>query len=566
MKFTVGIKIRLGFICILLCLIAIGAVSVLSMMEMGNKTKQIQTNHMPSMKLLGEIKADFLNIQRLALRIVLETDPREMDQLETKVNEVIEHIQKSQSAYEPLISSKEERERFDAFLKEEQHIADLFPSLVKAGKANDFGAANKIAGEMKVPFNEALDTVSRLVEINTSEVEKAALASVRLNESGTTLVNVISLVALVFGMAVFWVIPRMIVKPIVHMSMFAKRIASGDLTVERIRVKNKDEIGELAASFNDMADSLRMLIREVGRSAEHVAASAEELTTSSGQISATSEQIALTMEEVSAGTMKQASSIDESAKSMNELSAGVRQIAGNAESATNAAIEASELAEVGDETIRTTVSQMNSIQDTVSELAQAVQRLGTRSQEIGQIVEVITAIASQTNLLSLNAAIEAARVGEHGSGFAIVATEVRKLAEQSANSAEQIAQLIADIQAETGHAVHIMEKGTQEVAAGISAVNTAGEAFGQIRNSVNAAAHQIQEVSAASQQMSAGTAQVVHSIDVIAGIAENASSGAQQVSSALEEQVASMEDIASSADALAALSEDLQSAIKQFKV
>jgi methyl-accepting chemotaxis protein len=566
MRITIGRKLRLGFISLLILMGAIGWTATTKMMEMGDKAEEIQTIYMPSMKLLGDIKGDFINIQRLALRFTLETDASEKDRLEKKINTTISDIQQLQNTYEPLIDNEEERNLFKSFLKTEQELADSFPSLINAGKANDFKSANKNVGDMKTPFNNALDTIEKLIEINSKETEKATEASVKLNKSGKRLVDILSILALVLGIVIALFLTRIISGPMVLMAKAAKQIASGDLTGDEIKVKNRDEIGDLAASFNEMRNNLQSLIQKVEISAEHVAASSEELTASSEQIREATEQIALTIEKVAVGSEKQTRSIDESASSVNELSIGVHHIAANAESVTHAAIQASEIALEGNQTIQTTVNQMNAINRTVDGLAQAVKGLGERSQEIGHIVEVITGIATQTNLLALNAAIEAARVGEHGSGFAVVANEVRKLAEQSKQSAEQIAQLIAAIQDETTQAVQLMEAGTQEVAEGIHAVHIAGESFERIQRSVNDVANQIQEVSAASQQMSASTEQVVHSINVISGIAETTSSGSQHVSAAVEEQLASMEEITASAAALSKMSEELQVLLGKFKV
>jgi methyl-accepting chemotaxis protein len=209
---------------------------------------------------------------------------------------------------------------------------------------------------------------------------------------------------------------------------------------------------------------------------------------------------------------------------------------------------------------------MSSISNTVNDLAKVIKGLGDRSQEIGQIVEVITGIAQQTNLLALNAAIEAARAGEHGRGFAVVADEVRKLAEQSAESAQQITNLIGTIQADTSTAVNVMDSTIQEVSSGIGVVNTAGEAFNRIENLINTVAKQIQEVSAASQQMSVGAMQVVKAIDEISDVSEKTAAGTQNVSAAAQEQLASMEEISASSSSLSKMATELQTLVSRFKV
>lgn len=209
---------------------------------------------------------------------------------------------------------------------------------------------------------------------------------------------------------------------------------------------------------------------------------------------------------------------------------------------------------------------MNSINQTVTGLANVVKGLGERSKQIGQIIEVITGIAEQTNLLALNAAIEAARAGENGRGFAVVADEVRKLAEQSAQSAQQISMLITAIQQETNEAVQSMEMATKEASNGIVVIHTAGESFVEIKNAIEEVAVQIQEVSASVQQMSAGAEQIVQSMQLVSKIAESAASGTQEVSAATEEQLASMQEISASAVSLSKMAEELQQLIQKFKI
>ncbi|WP_301169638.1 methyl-accepting chemotaxis protein [Brevibacillus nitrificans] len=373
-------------------------------------------------------------------------------------------------------------------------------------------------------------------------------------------------ISLIAGVIVTWIFAVRSTKPLIDMASSVNRVAEGDLTVEPLQVKSRDEIGQLAHDFNAMAANLRGLISHLGENAEQVAATSEQLTASAEQTSKATEQIAVTMQEVAAGTDEQVRTVEDTVQTMNIMAGRLQHISANSEQVSSTVEEASQAITSGNQAIHTAVAQMSSISTTVNGLASSIKMLGQRSAEISNIIEVITSIAEQTNLLALNAAIEAARAGEHGRGFAVVADEVRKLAEQSAQSTKQITQLIASIQNDTNQAVEAMETTTTEVAAGIEVVNVAGHSFQEILSSIQAVSQQIQEVTVATVEMNAGAEQITHSIEGIASTAETTASGTQNVSAAAEEQLASMEEITSSASSLSQMAEDLQALVQQFKV
>jgi methyl-accepting chemotaxis protein len=388
----------------------------------------------------------------------------------------------------------------------------------------------------------------------------AAVSSVNNNVA----LIVLAVVAAVIAIAYF--ISLQITRPIVEVASVANRISDGELTVDPLQIRTRDEVGQLSQSVNAMVDNLRTIIQQVNDTAADLAASAEELSVNAEHTSKATEQIATTIQEVAYGAEKQVKSVEESVSAIQGVSTGVHQVAANAQNAAESAIEASQIAVEGNQALHLAITQMQSIDHTVNDIADIVKRLGESSQEIGQIVQVITNIAEQTNLLALNAAIEAARAGEQGRGFAVVADEVRKLAEQSARSAQQIEQLIATIQHESNQAVQSMEKGTKEVALGLTVVNNAGKSFEQIQDAVTQVASQIQEVKAHSLQMSVGTEQVVELVSMIEEVAESSADGTQNVSAATEEQLAAMEEVTSSAGSLARIAEELQAHVSRFKV
>ncbi|BBH20181.1 methyl-accepting chemotaxis protein [Paenibacillus baekrokdamisoli] len=357
-----------------------------------------------------------------------------------------------------------------------------------------------------------------------------------------------------------------ITRPIGKITKQVKRIAAGDLTEDHQRIKNKDEIGELANDINTMTTSLKTMVGHLRGNAHKVAETAEMLDTSAGNTRLASDQIATAMEQVATGSEVQLQGAMQSSQAMNELAASIQRISESSSVVSDTAVEAGNDAIAGSETLQITIGQMNSISQSVGASAELVRQLGERSAEIEQIITVMSGIASQTNILALNAGIEAARAGEHGKGFAVVASEVKKLAEQSNQSAEQISELIGQISRTIGHIVDSMNRGVGEVDKGIVSVQEVGEVFRNIVHSVQNVTEQIQEISATSQEISASTQQVTASMSEMVAISRSSANIVQTVMAASEEQFASVEQVSSSAEQLSGMANELQNEVGKFKL
>ncbi|MGE7021649.1 methyl-accepting chemotaxis protein [Solibacillus cecembensis] len=393
--------------------------------------------------------------------------------------------------------------------------------------------------------------------IFSNEIDESA-ASILFT---TILVLVIAIV--ISGIAVHFVV-KGIIRPIDNLKESAVTISRGDLT-EKVSITSNDEIGQLGQAFNDMQNSLRTLIKKVEVNAEEVASSAEELTANADQTSLATEQVAIAIQEVASSADTQTTNASKNAESLTELSKAILHIAEISSTVTDLSQHATMQADEGGIAVQDTKDQMNSIHQSVSESNTKIQTLHDRSQQISSILDVITGIADQTNLLALNAAIEAARAGEHGKGFAVVADEVRKLAEQSQQSAKQIFELVNGIQVDTEQSVRIMAQVTEDVQSGLRVSDEAIAKFQVIVTSMREITPQMEEVSSASEQMAASVQEVTAVTEDLAFTAKGNAATSEEVAASTEEQLASMEEINASAQSLSHMADELKMLINQFK-
>ncbi|HZG17569.1 MAG TPA: methyl-accepting chemotaxis protein [Candidatus Bathyarchaeia archaeon] len=358
---------------------------------------------------------------------------------------------------------------------------------------------------------------------------------------------------------------RRMLTPIQQLSKLTLKVAEGDLSIQ-IPVKSDDEIGQLSRNFNEMVNQLKNVITQVRSTSTHIASFTEELTASTNQTTEAAQQIAVTIQEAAQGAESQAQSVEESGQATLTLSNGIERVLETTEHVSEHSLNTVNEAKQGNELVKKAMTQMDEINRSVEHSAELIRMLEQRSQEISSIVEVITGISSQTNLLALNAAIEAARAGEQGRGFAVVADEVRKLAEQSQQSALQIVELIKKVQEETDSVVQSMNQGIEVVHEGRDAVNQVGEVFQHIVSSTEAVAGELKNVKGITNEMAISSKQLTSSIKMITKVSEESLRNSQHIVSSSQEQLAAMEEIASSSASLLHVAEELNDQIQKFRV
>jgi len=558
-------KLLLVFTVICLSMGAVGYLGLTALSKMNRDISDMYNQRLvPVMQLMQANKAISENAVILMNSAQMNVN---MDGMEEEIAQNMKMAEDNIAAYSKNDLTKEEKSILDGLTTLMTAYKSNMASMIEATKSTDKTSIMlKLNGSMAQ--KKALeDSILALVDIQNKRAESLYQASDRSYRNSQTLTIGIMAGAIVLAILFAILLTRMIARPINQVRSKLAEIsrAGGDLT-QRLTVHSRDEVGQLAQEFNSMMESIQGIISQVLYHAKLVATTSVELTERAVQTSKSTEEIAFAMKEIASGADMQVQSITETSVSMNQMSAGVQQISANSQEVSSTSVHATEIARKGRDIIDHSMAKIETVTSTVTESAELMKQLGTRSQEISKIVDVITGIANQTNLLALNAAIEAARAAEHGRGFAVVADEVRKLAEESGRAAKQIAVMVEEIQQETNKVSAYMVNGTDQVQEGLSAAREAKEAFEKIHDAIETVTRQITEVSAATEQMAAGTEDVLNSVQTIVQIAETATDETSKAYNSAEDSRSLMDQIVSSSNAMSEMAEQLQRLVGQFKV
>ncbi|ELK48130.1 methyl-accepting chemotaxis protein [Halobacillus sp. BAB-2008] len=377
---------------------------------------------------------------------------------------------------------------------------------------------------------------------------------------------IISAAVILVGLLFAWMMANNLSRPIKRVAERMRHLAGGDISKGDLEVKSKDEIGALAGAMNTMQAALKEVIESVSLTSDRVTVQSRELDQASEEVREGSVQIASTMQEMSSGAESQADGASSLAEQMRTFTDKIAVADANGGHVSHSSSQVLELAEGGREQMKAAIGQMHRIDTIVKDSVEKVKGLDRQSREISKLVQVIEAIASQTNLLSLNAAIEAARAGEHGRGFAVVADEVRKLAEQVTASVGDITDIVEGIQTESGQVVQSLEEGYTEVGRGSVEMEASGETFDTIHHSVSDMVAKIQEISAHLREIAGAGQDMNRSIEEIASITEESAAGVEQAAASAQQSSGSMEEVSRSAAELSDLAGELNRHVRRFKL
>lgn len=414
--------------------------------------------------------------------------------------------------------------------------------------------------ERKAFYVTNKDTGLKLVgALPTQEFTEAALP-ILLN---SLLVIVISLVA---AFAILFFIIRAITRPIEQLNRAARRVSEGYLQ-EKVETKRQDEIGELAGNFNAMVDSLRGIVMEVADSSNQLAAASQQLSASTTENTKTVELVSELIGGAAQGADNQARMTDETRRTMEEMAIGITRIAEASSEIVQSSKETEQNVAEGSDKVQEVTVQMRKIGESIDQSSEQIEQLHDLSAQVTQMSTAIAGIAKQTNLLSLNAAIEASRAGDHGKGFAVVAQEVQKLADQTKTTADQILDTIGQMTKLVAATYDMMKyKVSEDMRGGLRITEEAGQALASIELSTRLIVQQIHDVSAVTEEMSASAEEVAASIHEVSGIANESSQSFRQVTQAGNQQLDAMEGISSSAVGLSEIASELQNKVGSFKL
>jgi len=532
-------KLTLFVVASALMLVVTGGVGIVGLIVSKSALLSVYNDHLLGINQLNEIRNRQMQIRIQLLMSRQETDAFEISDGMDRVRSHIFNIENLITEYKERVRHDEQKRLLETFVAARVNfgMTGVMP-MIDLLQQSDFRKADVLRKQALEPaYDKASQGIDALIQYQVEQAKNEYDRVTLLTNS----IYVLSIGAIIAGLVLSVFIGLLIARSVSHgvsaLEKATARLAKGDLTA-RAECDSRDELGEVAGAFNHMAGDFASLIGELRQSADHVAGAAAALSNTSDRVS-----------EISKAQVDGAGS---AANSIEDLNAAVKEIAQRADGAVTAADEASAMSAHGQQVVTGAVQGIQQVASTVSNTAGLMTALGQRSNQIGQIIQVIRGIAEQTNLLALNAAIEAARAGEQGRGFAVVADEVRNLAERTSTATGEISDMIKAIQSETSSAVDAMQTGSRQAEVGVEQANQAMQALQQINGSVKRVVDMIQGIAAATRSQSQAT-------DTITVRVEEISEMAKDNSKHIDQTTQSSHD-------LHKLSAHLQQLVSHFKV
>jgi len=535
---SIAPRAALSFGIISACVFALGCFALLQMSRIHDSSSNVADNWVPSLNTLNDLSQDILRLRTVTLQLLLIQDASDMDEMVVKAQQLRENLVLTEARYVKLISSPEEQNAYDEFRLSEREYLEEQSQLIQFLREGNRTAALSIAQGDLSRLAERMGTeLNELIAINRAGAAEAARISdevFSLARSVTLMAMALSAIATVCLAALF---TRSIVKPLANAVQVANAVADGDL-VFAIDVSGTDEPARLMQALQGMQGKLRSTIEQIAEASNQLASAAGQLTT--------------VTETTTANLHRQSLEIDQAATAVTEMSSAVEEVARNAAGASESSSESGRMARHGSERITQTLTTITQLASDVDATSANFGQLVGKIRGITQVLDVIQSIAEQTNLLALNAAIEAARAGEAGRGFAVVADEVRALAHKTGQSTQEIETMIGAIQNDTEQAARSMDLSNGLAKRTLGIAQGAGEALEQIIESIAQISDRNLVIASATEEQTHVAREVDRNLINIRDISLQNSSGSEQTSRASR--------------ALTALAVELNGMVARFKI
>lgn len=492
-----------------------------------------------------------------ALSYVVTGDEKYIDtfnkyrQIAEDNNSIVEQYEKTAEREELVVMAREWSNRVNS------EVFEVYKKGDKQLALENLTAMNELVNEVRDGYEEVSDK-------RYDSITQVGNDVVSTSSNNKSIGSVVSLILIIAGILLAIFTASRISKPVKIVSNRMRELADGNLRHDKFSVTNQDEIGQLMLSANDLNDKLQETIGSIHNVSETVAASSEELAQSANEVQTGTEQISYTMQELATGTETQASTASDLAETMTTFQRNIHETTQEGMELKEHSGHVHDLTTSGKKLMVQSTKQMATINDIVLDSVKKVEGLNEQSAEISKLVSVIDEISNQTNLLALNAAIEAARAGEHGKGFAVVADEVRKLAEQVQFSVTDISTIVHRIQNETGNVTSSLQSGYEEVRKGTAQLDQTNNTFDQISQAVEDMNDNINVISNNLTKISQHSEMINGSIDEMASISQESAAGVEQTTATVEETAATMDEITKSANQLAEMAEELNTQLQKF--
>ena len=523
-KMTIGQKLTMAFTTLALLMLGFAWFATLQLSNIYRDASEVSDNIVPSIRASSQMHVSLLDARRAELNMVIDALGKDPDSL----NSSTQSFEAAKSQYMaaeqrygsmPFVSERDRNmftelktaaaKYFSAHGDLETAIRQGDIAKVQSLIKNESRAVLEQAGQDGLELRKENDRVANLLtKQSEASYERAKLLS-----------TTVGALTLLFVVIVAWLLIRQIRNPVMTLLEQTRQVAAGNLTSQLdMKQFSHDELGKLAQGFNEMQSSLRMLVNEVSGSVVQLGAAAEE-------ISAVAQQSANNMG-------AQQHELNQLATAMNEMQATVQEVARNTNDAASAATSASDTAAQGSETVNDSIGRIEKVATAIEETALVIRQLGDDSRNIGMVLEVIQGIAEQTNLLALNAAIEAARAGEQGRGFAVVADEVRTLAKRTQDSTSQINHIISELQQRANEAGVTMQQSQDMMSETVHTAREAGASIAEISSSVNSISHMNIQIATATEEQGAVSEELNRNVVNISNASEEVATGAKQMAQA----------------------------------